>query len=135
MAWWAFVGNVVVEKISEEKVRGKIVHDKLALTNATPQPVKRHVDAFGSALLDGVAAESNGKIVASQQWGGWLGVAHGRGDVAERYAVLGNDEGGAVFGLTGRRHHYVDDWADSVDDAVTPKVCDTTSHRASLGAR
>jgi hypothetical protein len=62
-----------------------------------------------------------------------------RGDVSERYTVLGNDEGGAVFGLTGGRHHYVDDRADSVDTAVfscriiaVPKVCD--SHGASLGA-
>ena len=49
---------------------------ELALADAITDPIKAHIDGFGSLLLDGVSCNATGSIVVGRHRSGWLGMAH-----------------------------------------------------------
>jgi hypothetical protein len=50
-------------------------NDKLALANMITNPIKAHVDDFGSFLFDSVIGNAGGGAVVGLDGGGGLGVA------------------------------------------------------------
>jgi hypothetical protein len=50
-------------------------NDKLALANMIMNPIKVHVDGFGSFLFDSIICNARGGAVVSLDGGGGLGVA------------------------------------------------------------
>ena len=50
------------------------IYYELSLTDTVTDPIKSHVDCFGTALLDSVCCESDGGAVVGDNWCGGLEV-------------------------------------------------------------
>ena len=60
------------EIVSQVNATATPINEKLTLTNAIANPVKTHVDGFGSPLFDGVVGDATGGAIVGLEWGWWL---------------------------------------------------------------
>ena len=94
------------------------VNDKLTLACTVADPVKAHVDGFGSFLLDGVVGDARGSRVVGGHRSGRLLVSEFFEGDSEWACFTTIVEEGSKFSFSGTGKHFAHDVAHDMDGAV-----------------
>ena len=94
------------------------VNDKLTLACTVADPVKAHVDGFGSFLLDGVVGDARGSCVVGGHRSGRLLVSEFFEGDSEWACFTTIVEEGSKFSFSGTGKHFAHDVAHDMDGAV-----------------
>ena len=107
----AVMGRIVVlgELFTEVSASGFPINYKLALPGAFLDPIEAHVDGFGYFLFYCAVGEAFSSGVVNADWIQWLRVPEFCEGSVYWHGLLTSVEGGADFGLSGGRHHVLED--------------------------
>jgi hypothetical protein len=116
-------GMVLGKVVSEIFFTSTPMNDEVALLDSIADPVKAHVNCFGSALFDCFVGNASGAGTVGLDWCGSLRMVHFLKCNAERETVASVVEYGAEFCFSGGRHDVPHDGANSVNGAVVCRRC------------
>ena len=94
------------------------INVKLALANAVANPVKAHVDGFGSFLFDRVIGDSRSGTVVSLQRGGRLGMTKFFKTYTNRASFFAVVEKGCKLCFGGTGNDFTEDLAKYIDGTI-----------------
>ena len=94
------------------------IYKEHILLDAVTDPVKAHVNGFGSLLFEAGVSKADSRRVVDLDRGGWLGMSHFLEANAERDGVSSGKEGGANFRLCSGAHDILHDFGEDMDDSV-----------------
>ena len=86
------VFGVVVGKVGSA---GHPVDEELSLSDSILDPIKAHINGFGSLLFDGLVGKTHGHGIVNLDWRGWLWVSQFNEGVADGGGFLAIEERGS----------------------------------------
>ena len=91
---------------------------KLPLFHSVSDPIKSHINCFGSSLFDLVIDYTFSAGIVSLNWGGRLWMSEEVKSVAEGAGILCIMEEGSNFSFCGGGHNIVENGADNVNSSI-----------------
>ena len=100
------VFGVVVRKVGSSR---HPVDEELSLSDSILDPIKAHINGFGSLLFDGLVGKTHCHGIVNLDWSGWLWVPQFNEGVADGDCFLAIEERGTDLGFRGRGHDVAHD--------------------------